>query len=164
MTEEEREQAAKDPLYLSKSNNVVTISHHLAHAYSAFAPSPVRRGRGDGGGRRRQLQRRCHRSRTRQNDRASPLARESESYYRFSGTKLETLKKVWLEPARGFLSDEFYNMAGLGALYSRASSYIFGDWNKCGELMGLAPYGRPRPGQADDGDQGRQADRSGMDR
>ena len=34
-------------------------------------------------------------------------------------------------------------MAGLGALYSRASTYIFGDWNKCGELMGLAPYGRP---------------------
>ena len=34
-------------------------------------------------------------------------------------------------------------MPGLGALYSRASTYIFGDWNKCGELMGLAPYGRP---------------------
>jgi carbamoyltransferase len=34
-------------------------------------------------------------------------------------------------------------MAGLGALYSRVSSYIFGDWNKCGEAMGLAPYGRP---------------------
>ncbi len=40
------------------------------------------------------------------------------------------------------MSDEFYNMPGLGALYSRASTYIFGDWNKCGELMGLAPYGR----------------------
>ena len=34
-------------------------------------------------------------------------------------------------------------MPGLGALYSRASTYVFGDWNKCGELMGLAPYGRP---------------------
>ena len=34
-------------------------------------------------------------------------------------------------------------MPGLGALYSRVSSYIFGDWNKCGEVMGLAPYGRP---------------------
>ncbi|MEJ2377527.1 MAG: carbamoyltransferase C-terminal domain-containing protein, partial [Pseudolabrys sp.] len=30
-----------------------------------------------------------------------------------------------------------------GALYSRVSSYIFADWNKCGEVMGLAPYGRP---------------------
>jgi carbamoyltransferase len=73
----------------------------------------------------------------------NPLARESESYYRFRGSELETLRKVWLDPVRGFLSDEFYFMPGLGALYSRVSSYIFGDWNKCGEVMGLAPYGRP---------------------
>ena len=73
----------------------------------------------------------------------NPLARESESYYSFKGSELTTLKKVWLNPSRGFLSDEFYNMPGLGALYSRVSSYIFGDWNKCGEVMGLAPYGRP---------------------
>jgi carbamoyltransferase len=73
----------------------------------------------------------------------NPLARESESYYRFRGSELETLRKVWLEPVRGFLSDEFYFMPGIGALYSRVSSYIFGDWNKCGEVMGLAPYGRP---------------------
>src|SRR5258705_1806526 len=33
-------------------------------------------------------------------------------------------------------------MPGLGALYSRASTYIFGDWNKCGEVMVLATYGR----------------------
>jgi carbamoyltransferase len=76
-------------------------------------------------------------------DAAPPLARESESYYRFRGSSLETLKKVWMGPSRGFLSDEFYGMPGLGALYSRASSYVFGDWNKCGELMGLAPYGHP---------------------
>jgi carbamoyltransferase len=72
----------------------------------------------------------------------NPLARESESYYSFKGSKLEPLKKVWMGPNRGFLSDEFYNMPGLGAMYSRASTYVFGDWNKCGELMGLAPYGR----------------------
>ena len=66
-----------------------------------------------------------------------------ESYYRFKGTELEPLKKVWLEPRRGLLSDEFFNMDGLGALYSRVSSYIFADWNKCGEVMGLAPYGQP---------------------
>ena len=49
---------------------------------------------------------------------------------------------MWLEPVTGFLADEFFNMNGLGALYSRVSSYIFSDWNKCGEVMGLAPYGR----------------------
>jgi len=137
----EREDAAKHPLYLSHSDKVVTISHHLAHAYSAFAVSPFDEGVVmivDGVG--------SYRSDVMEpypaSDTATPLARESESYYKFKGSTLECLKKVYMEPDRGFLSDEFYNMPGLGALYSRASTYIFGDWNKCGELMGLAPYGR----------------------
>jgi carbamoyltransferase len=142
LSPEERVEAARDPLYLSTSNKVVTVSHHLAHAYSAFAASPFDEGVVmvvDGvGSYASDITEECPPA-----DRTSALARESESYYRFKGSRIEPLKKVWLEPARGFLSDEFYNMAGLGALYSRASSYIFGDWNKCGELMGLAPYGRP---------------------
>jgi carbamoyltransferase len=36
----ERRQAAESPLYRSKSNKVVTVSHHVAHAYSAFAACP----------------------------------------------------------------------------------------------------------------------------
>jgi carbamoyltransferase len=141
MDDAERYQAAKHPLYLSRSNKVVTISHHLAHAYSAFAACPFDEGVVmvvDGVGNYSsditepgQL-----------TDKVDPLARESESYYRFEGSRLETLKKVWLKPVRGFLSDDFYYMPGLGALYSRVSSYIFADWNKCGEVMGLAPYGR----------------------
>jgi len=141
LPEYERGDAFKHPWFRANSNKIVTISHHLAHAYSAFAVSPFDEGVVmivDGVG--------SYRSDVDEtfpaSDTASPLARESESYYKFSGTKLECLKKVWMEPDRGFLSDEFYNMPGLGALYSRASSYVFGDWNKCGELMGLAPYGR----------------------
>jgi carbamoyltransferase len=141
MSEPERGVAAKDPLYLSRSNKVVTVSHHLAHAYSAFAACPFEEGVVmvvDGVG--------SYASDVTEEypsaDKTNPLARESESYYKFSGSKIEALKKVWLEPCRGYLADEFFNMAGLGALYSRASTYIFGDWNKCGELMGLAPYGR----------------------
>jgi carbamoyltransferase len=118
------------------------VSHHLAHAYSAFAPSPFEEGVVmvvDGvGSYRSDVTEPVPRT-----DIATPLARESESYYSFSGSRIETLKKVWMEPVRGFLSEEFFNMPGLGAYYSRASTYIFGDWNKCGELMGLAPYGRP---------------------
>jgi len=137
----EREDAAKHPLYLSHSDKVVTISHHLAHAYSAFAVSPFEEGVVmivDGVGSYQSDVMESYPS----TDTATALARESESYYKFNGTKLECLKKVFMEPDRGFLSDEFYNMPGMGALYSRASTYIFGDWNKCGELMGLAPYGR----------------------
>ncbi len=142
MDDKERRQAFKHPLYRSKSENVVTVSHHLAHAYSAFAPSPFNDGVVmvvDGVG--------SYRSDVTEpfsdGEGIEPLARESESYYRFDGTSIETIKKVWLKPSRGFLSDEFFCMPGLGALYSRASTYVFGDWNKCGELMGLAPYGRP---------------------
>jgi carbamoyltransferase len=138
---DERKQASKSSLFRGKSDKVVTVSHHLAHAYSAFAACPfdegvvmIVDGVGNYAGDVREP--------GQMTEGVNPLARESESYYRFRGTELETLKKVWLEPARGFLSDEFFFMAGLGALYSRVSSYILGDWNKCGEIMGLAPYGR----------------------
>jgi len=137
----EREQAEQHPYFRSHSDQVVSISHHLAHAYSAFAASPFEEGvvmivDGVGSYRSDAMEK------LPENDAGNPLARESESYYRFSGTQLECLKKVWLEPSRGMLNEEFYSMPGLGALYSRASTYVFGDWNKCGELMGLAPYGR----------------------
>ena len=141
LPEYERGDAARHPFYRAKSDKVKTISHHLAHAYSAFAVSPFEEGVVmivDGVGSYASDVMESYPS----TDAATPLARESESYYKFSGTKIECLKKVFMEPDRGFLSDEFYNMPGLGALYSRASTYIFGDWNKCGELMGLAPYGR----------------------
>src|SRR5256886_6252988 len=141
LPEYERSEATKHPLYLSRSDKVMSISHHLAHAYSAFAVSPFEEGVVmivDGVGSYQSDVVEPYPS----TDTATPLARESASYYTFSGSSLECLKKVWMEPDRGFLSDEFYNLPGLGALYSRASTYIFGDWNKCGELMGLAPYGR----------------------
>ena len=142
LSEEERMGVADHPLFLAHSDRVVTISHHLAHAYSAFAVSPFSEGGVmvvDGvGSYASDVSERYPAS-----DTTTPLARESESYYQFSGSELTTIKKIWMEPSRGFLSDEFFNMPGLGALYSRASTYVFGDWNKCGELMGLAPYGRP---------------------
>ena len=138
----ERAIAAKHPLFQADSNRVVDVSHHLAHAYSAFAASPFDDGVVmvvDGVG--------SYRADVTEpvppGDDAHPMARESESYYRFAGATIEPLKKVWMGPGPGFLSDEFFMMPGLGALYSRVSSYVFGDWNKCGEVMGLAPYGRP---------------------
>ena len=138
----ERKQAAQSPIYRSRSNKVAEVSHHVAHAYSAFAVCPFEEGAlmvVDGvGSYAADITEEGHRI-----DHQHPLARESESYYRFEGSTLKPIKKVWLEPTTGFLADEFFNMNGLGALYSRLSSYIFADWNKCGEVMGLAPYGRP---------------------
>src|SRR6516165_8281428 len=88
MDEEERKQAKNNPLYLSNSNKVVTVSHHLAHAYSAFAACPFDKGVVmvvDGVGNYSsdiaepgQL-----------TENVNPLARESESYYRFDGARIE---------------------------------------------------------------------------
>lgn len=36
----------------------------------------------------------------------------------------------------------FADMESLGAVYSRASSHIYGDWNSCGKVMGLAEWSR----------------------
>ena len=143
LSNSERAIATSHPLYLSDSDRIADISHHLAHAYSAFAASPFDDGVimvVDGVG--------SYRADVMEPippaDDASPLARESESYYRFDGAKSETLKKVWMEPVPGFLNDEFFMMPGLGAVYSRVSRYALGNWNKCGEVMGLAAFGRPQ--------------------
>jgi len=139
--EDERARSMKHPLFLSQAEKVVTVSHHLAHAYSAFAACPFDDGAVmvvDGvGSYSRDVTESYPAS-----DKTVELARESESYYRFKGSEIEALKKVWMEPVPGYFTDDFFNMPGLGALYSRVSTYIFDDWNKCGEVMGLAPYGR----------------------
>ena len=74
--------------------------------------------------------------------------REAESVYRFS--KQYNDKAMDLRPIfKRFTAEHsppvlynhgFENMDSIGALYSRASSHIFGDWNSCGKVMGLAPW------------------------
>src|SRR3954464_4881981 len=81
LPEYERPEAAKYPLYRSQSPKVSTISHHLAHAYSAFAVSPFEEGVVmvvDGVGSYRSVVVEPYPA----TDTATPLARESESYYR----------------------------------------------------------------------------------
>ena len=72
--------------------------------------------------------------------------REAESVYRFEkkGDTID-LKPVFkrFTPERSpptLYNHGFENMDSVGALYSRASSHIFGDWNACGKVMGLAPW------------------------
>ncbi|MEM8885611.1 MAG: carbamoyltransferase C-terminal domain-containing protein [Planctomycetota bacterium] len=139
----ERTRARGHPLFLQPDGErFVTCSHHLAHAYSAFAASPFERGAvmvvdGVGGHRRDALEE------IPPDSDAHPTARESESYYTFDGNALATVRKVWMGPECVMVNDDFTALPGLGAVYSRASEYIFADWNKCGEVMGLAPYGKP---------------------
>mmetsp|Transcript_46767 Transcript_46767/g.113984 ORF Transcript_46767/g.113984 Transcript_46767/m.113984 type:complete len:1053 (-) Transcript_46767:41-3199(-) len=74
--------------------------------------------------------------------------REAESVYVFE--KKHDTKTIDLKPIfKRFTSENssptlynhgFENMDSAGAIYSRASSHIFGDWNACGKVMGLAPW------------------------
>ncbi|CAM9461412.1 unnamed protein product, partial [Ectocarpus fasciculatus] len=73
--------------------------------------------------------------------------REAESAYQFmpgadGGPTLVPIYKRWTRersPPELF-NHGFENMESMGAVYSRVSSHIFGDWNACGKVMGLAPY------------------------
>ncbi|CBJ33588.1 conserved unknown protein [Ectocarpus siliculosus] len=73
--------------------------------------------------------------------------REAESAYQFmpgadGGPTLVPIYKRWIRersPPELF-NHGFENMESMGAVYSRVSSHIFGDWNACGKVMGLAPY------------------------
>ena len=77
--------------------------------------------------------------------------REAESVYRFAKDTIDgssgqmdlrpVFKRFTQEHSPPVLYNHgFENMDSLGALYSRASSHIFGDWNACGKVMGLAPW------------------------
>ncbi|KAL3800370.1 hypothetical protein HJC23_003666 [Cyclotella cryptica] len=72
--------------------------------------------------------------------------REAESVYTFQKDKTQLVikpifKRFTEENTPPTLYNHgFENMDSLGAVYSRASSHIFGDWNACGKVMGLAPW------------------------
>ncbi|CAM9274747.1 unnamed protein product, partial [Heterosigma akashiwo] len=74
--------------------------------------------------------------------------REGESAYVFGGggaaVALRPLAKRWArERSPPELENHgFENMESMGAVYSRVASHIFGDWNSCGKVMGLAPWHR----------------------
>jgi len=72
--------------------------------------------------------------------------REAESVYTFvKDDKCLTIKPIFKRFSEEntpptLYNHGFENMDSLGAVYSRASSHIFGDWNACGKVMGLAPW------------------------
>ena len=74
-------------------------------------------------------------------------ARECETVYREDHGSLTPIFKRWChtQPENDLLNaygDWFASpLDSLGAGYSHASHLIFGDWNACGKVMGLAPWG-----------------------
>lgn len=130
---------------------VVTISHHLAHAYSAIGTSPfddchvfVLDGCGSPAEQCDDLRGALNLNEA-EMQHAPGLYCEKDSFYHFSSGKLIPLVKDF-----SILNGEFtpkpMNMPttlhSIGGLYSAASAYCFGNMDDAGKLMGLAPYGQ----------------------
>lgn len=82
-------------------------------------------------------------------------ARECESLYAYKNGKLSPIWKRWASsPYEDFDAWFLSPLDSFGAAYSAVSHVISGDWNACGKVMGLAPWGSP---ERDDRGWGRQA-------
>lgn len=126
---------------------LVSISHHLAHAYSAVGTCPFQSfdvlvvdGCGspfpqctdlDGGG-------------TIHRPDGVGMYCEKDSYYRWNGKELKTLWKDFSEMATpGSASMRLPTTRhSIGGFYAAISGYCFGNMDDAGKLMGLAPYGK----------------------
>jgi predicted NodU family carbamoyl transferase len=130
---------------------VVTISHHLAHAFSAYGTSSFDECAVlviDGSGNRLNSCTDLNGGKSILNkdipvDQYSKY-KEINSYYHFVGNQYTTIAKEV-----SVLNSEWNNWftphtaASLGDLYAVVSGYCFRDYMDAGKLMGLAPYGNP---------------------
>jgi carbamoyltransferase len=139
---------AQDRL-LTDTTPVVTISHHLAHAYSAFGASGFDQASVfvvDG----------CGNAYEDCIDIApgtllgsvppglEHIHYEKDSYYTSEGSTLRTVAKDFSPwGARGWIVSPDTTIHSIGGAYQAFSQYVFGDFSDSGKLMGLAPYGRP---------------------
>ena len=132
----------------------VTISHHLAHAYSAIGTSPfddmgivVMDGRGASMDNCIDVTPECLPDELRRLEKKEYCHYfENQSYYVYENHKLKPIIKDY---GKYEIKDrEIYPLApndmenSIAELYGGASQYVFGSDFTEGKLMGLAPYGR----------------------
>jgi carbamoyltransferase len=130
---------------------VVTISHHLAHAYSAYATSPYHEAHVlviDNGGNSlgECIDLDGATIPVSPEPELRDLYSEVDSYYFFDATGGRTIFKDFSPP--GFTRKPYPMypqpmMHSIGGLYRAVSMYVFNNLDDPGKLMGLAPYGRP---------------------
>lgn len=130
---------------------MVTISHHLAHAYSAIATSPFKESNVmviDGAGSPADQCEDWPDESVKNNwlSKAGYYC-EKDSFYRYENHQLISLQKDFSEcrlyeaPAVSSIRMPT-NYHSIGGLYAAASNYCFGNLDDAGKLMGLAPYGK----------------------
>lgn len=131
---------------------IVTISHHLAHAYSTIGTCPfdtfnmlVMDGCGNPFDECMDLYGAVIPDE--QEIRLLPeLFVEKDSYYRFDGISYSSLVKdfsEWGHLFREYPMHPRLSKHSIGGLYAAVSVYCFGNMDDPGKLMGLGPYGRP---------------------
>ncbi len=122
-------------LRFRREPELVRISHHLAHVYSAFFPSPFERAAvmvvDAQGSYAREFTESFPGS-----ERVSPDLLEVASFYRCDRGRVECLgKQLW--------DGDWNRPAGLGAFYYKLTRMIFPEGEGAeGKVMGLAPFGR----------------------
>jgi len=130
---------------------VVTISHHLAHAYSALGLCPfeapnilVVDGCGNAFDECTDLE--GVELPVAPGEDLGHLYFEKDSYYVWRGGRMQVIYKdfsPWGLRSKGYTMLPNTTKHSIGGIYAAASSYCFGDNLDQGKLMGLAPYGRP---------------------
>ena len=154
----QQEPSFLSPFNLFPGKEKLELTHHLAHAWSALPTAPFDHGLivvMDGMGSTKKDWEAAKGGATEASLSCAPSYqqvpmslqenqswREGETVFRFQGMDLQRVFKRWTcEHTPTFLYNYgFENMESLGALYSRISSHVFGDWNACGKIMGLAPW------------------------
>jgi len=131
--------------------HIVTISHHLAHAYSALGMCPYQDGSLfvlDGCGSPFDE---CidvkpgQQSADVPDDDLQKNFYEKDSYYSFIDGEVKTVFKDFSPWGLGNRNVPIFppsTLHSIGGVYAAASTYIFGGLDDVGKLMGLAPYGR----------------------
>ncbi|AZI24180.1 transferase [Pedobacter sp. G11] len=126
---------------------VITLSHHLAHAWSAVGMSPFEECNVmivDGAGSPYAQCLDLEGTTTPSYPFSNGMYCEKDSFYHFNGKTLIPLFKDFSEVK---LFQECHslklptNYHSIGGLYHAASQYCFGNMNDVGKLMGLAPFG-----------------------
>ena len=142
----------RGPRQVARHPRIVTISHHLAHAYSAIGTAPFDEAAllvidGCGNAFNEAIDRAAAFSLAPAPDLAvDHLYYEKDSYYHFDGRGLQTIVKdysPWGYGIREYPMCPPTTQHSIGGLYQAASVYCLGGVDDSGKLMGLAPYGRP---------------------
>ncbi|XZF12796.1 carbamoyltransferase family protein [Chitinophagaceae bacterium MMS25-I14] len=128
---------------------VVTISHHLAHAWSAIGTSPFRKTNVlviDGAGSPALQCDDWPDERTQKHwTNKTGFFCEKDSFYHYAGGNMQCLYKDFSEVRLFDTLPGKVRMPvtsdSIGGVYAAASNYCFGNLDDAGKLMGLAPYG-----------------------